>query len=73
MSTIHSGNIPNFIESRSPSGLRDLMLKNNTEFGTQFHYFDIQSYDKKGKIRWIAWYYQNEKDFLKSEVTNGDE
>lgn len=65
---IHSDNIPNFIESSTPRGLRLLMLDTNNKASKQFMYFDISSYvNKSGKIRWIAWYYSNVKD-LEQEI-----
>lgn len=59
----HSDNIPNFIEARSPKGLRVLMFKTNAKTGSLNKYFDISSYvDKSGKTRWIAWFFQRVED-----------
>ena len=59
----HSDNIPNFIEARSPAGLRRLMFITNSKTGSLNKYFDISSYiDKSGKIKWIAWFFQRVED-----------
>ena len=73
MSTTHVGHIPDFIEARTPKGLRALMLETNSKNSTQYKYFDISSYTKNGKARWIAWFYRDIADTLKKEIANGDE
>ena len=48
-----SDQIPNYISSGSPLGLRRLMVKTNAKHGLTIRYFDIQKVDGK----WFAWYY----------------
>ena len=63
MSQTHSDWIPDFITAQSPMGLRRLMFTTNAKAGTQFKYFDIQSFkDDSGKTRWIAWFYRKLED-----------
>lgn len=53
----HGRLVPSFIKSRSPSGLRRLMVENNLKHHGMVQYFDIQSYIERGKQAWIAWFY----------------
>lgn len=73
----HGRLIPLFIESRSPSGLQRLMIKTNIKQKGMVKYFDIQSYQKKGKMVWIAWYYaelnkDNADEILSDKVETND-
>lgn len=54
--------IPFYIKSRSPNGLRRLMLQTNNNAGLTFHYFDIQFVNGY----WFAWFYKD-VDMLRSQ------
>jgi hypothetical protein len=66
--SIHSDWIPDYIKAQSPKGLRLLMFKTNAMAGTQFRYFDIQSYQDNGKTVWVAWFYRSLKNI--GELSN---
>lgn len=51
---MQKGELPNFIRSKSPRGLRLLMLKNNIKLSATVRYFDIQFV----KGSWYAWYFE---------------
>lgn len=68
----YSSLLPTFVEAGSPSGLRKSMMKVNIRLGGQATFFDISSYSKDGKVRWVAWYYQHlDKELLKEVVIDG--
>lgn len=56
--------IPNFIRATSLIGLRRLMLMNNIRLGGHAQYFDIQQVSDKGRVVWVAWYYENSAEEL---------
>lgn len=51
--------VPAFVKSRTPEGLRRKMLQNNAKSRISHHYFDVQYADGS----WYAWYYFNEPKF----------
>ena len=53
-----SNQIPNYIASGSPLGLRRLMIKTNAKHGLTIRYLDIQFVNNK----WFAWYFINLKN-----------
>lgn len=70
MSTLHSKDLPDFITAESPQGLRRSMFKVNAKYGASHKFFDVSQFkDKKGKTKWIAWYY---KEFKNLEDLDGD-
>ena len=71
MSLIHSKDLPDYITSGTPSGLRRLMYSTNAKYGASHKFFDISQYeDKKGKRRFIAWFYREFK--ISEELLSGD-
>jgi len=55
----HSNLVPSYIEAGSPKALRLSMIKTNVKDQAQNRYFDIQTYtDRRGRQKWIAWYYK---------------
>jgi hypothetical protein len=71
LSSLHSKTFPDYITAGSPQGLRRLMYKTNAKFGANHQYFDISQYvDKKGKHRFIAWFFRDLNDL---KELNGDD
>lgn len=58
MSIIHSSWIPNFITAATPMGLRRKMFERNAKAGAKLQYFDIAQINERGKLVWIAWFYE---------------
>lgn len=56
--------VPAFIRSKSPEGLRRKMLQNNAKLRLTNHYFDLQYVNGD----WYAWFYKNEPNM--SAVSN---
>lgn len=54
--------IPNFITSGTPQGLRRRMLKNNARMGAFVRYFDIKQVQLNNSLVWIAWFYDDLTD-----------
>jgi len=69
--------IPNYITARSLSGLRRLMLANNSRKGYFFKYFDIQKVEENGQSLWVAFYYEEVRlenvDQISKELQEGGE
>jgi hypothetical protein len=61
VSQLHNSKLlPDYITAESPRGLRLLMLKTNAKFGATHKFFDISQFtDKKGKRKFIAWFYRS--------------
>ena len=71
MSTLHSKNFPDYITAESPRGLRLKMFKVNAKYGASHQYFDINQFiDKKGKSKFIAWFYRDLKNL--EDLSNDD-
>jgi len=70
VSTLHSKDLPDFISAESPQGLRRKMFKVNAKYGAGHQFFDFSIFtDKKGKQRFICWYYRDLKNL---EDLDGD-
>jgi hypothetical protein len=68
VSTLHSKDLPDYITSETPQGLRRSMFRVNAKYGASHKFFDIQPFkDKKGKTKWIAWFYRELKQIEELE------
>jgi hypothetical protein len=54
-------------------GLRRRMFEINAKNGSFIKFFDISSYEEKGKLVWIAWYYVDLEDIKDLESGGNDE
>jgi hypothetical protein len=60
--------VPHFIQARSPSGLRNLCMKQNLKDGKEYSYFSIQFVNGN----WIAWFFKEaEISIPTNEIKNG--
>jgi hypothetical protein len=50
---VNEHDLPMFIKSQSPRGLRLLMMRTNAKYKMTFNYFDIQFVNGY----WFAWFY----------------
>lgn len=60
--------VPHFLRSTTPQGLKDKMMRLNAQLGYQNKYFDIQYVNGE----WFCWYYF-EPRLLSKEILKPDD